>query len=89
MKTDISATQTLQSEQPHPAFRSYSSRLKERLRGRSLLLVAGMVVVGTGMALNWDWLTAMGAAPIILSLAPCALMCTVGICCSKKGTNQT
>ena len=48
------------------------------------MLVAGIVVVVAGMALNWDWLTAMGAAPIILSLAPCALMCTVGICCRKK-----
>lgn len=84
MKTDVSATQTLESEQQHSTSRSYSSRLMEKLGGRSPLLVAGIVVVGAGMALNWDWLTAMGAAPIILSLAPCALMCTVGICCSKK-----
>ena len=84
MKTDVSATQTLESEQHHCAPRSFSSRLTDRLRGRSPLLVAGIVVVGTGMALNWDWLTAIGAAPIILSLAPCALMCTVGICCRKK-----
>ena len=84
LNTDVSAIQTLEYEQPHSAPRSFISRLMERLRWQSALLVAGIVVVGTGMALNWDWLTAMGAAPIILSLAPCALMCSVGICCRKK-----
>ena len=37
-------------------------------------------VIGTGMILNWGWLTAIGAAPLILSLAPCAVMCALGLC---------
>ena len=44
------------------------------------------------MAFNWSWLTAVGAAPIILSFAPCAAMCGLGLCmkggaggsCSKQ-----
>ena len=84
MKTDISATQALKSEQRNSVPPSFISRLMGRVRKRSPLLIVGIVVVATGMALNWDWLTTMGAAPIILSLAPCALMCAVGICCSKK-----
>ncbi len=73
MKADVSTTQTGESEQPTPAPRSVSSRFTGRLRGRVPLLEAGM-------ALNWNWLTAIGAAPIILSLA---LICTDGICCSE------
>lgn len=84
MKTDISTTQALESEQRNSVPLSFISRLMGRVRKRSPLLIVGIVVVATGMALNWDWLTTMGAAPIILSLAPCALMCAVGICCSKK-----
>ena len=55
------------------------------LRSRTSLLVGGVAVLGAGMALNWSWLTAVGAAPVILSLAPCALMCTLGLCCTRGG----
>lgn len=83
MKTDIVATQTLDSGQRIHASGAFISRFTRGLRRPSLLLVTGAVIVVAGMALNWDWLAAMGAAPIILSLAPCALMCTVGICCRR------
>ncbi|UMA67362.1 hypothetical protein LVO79_21900 (plasmid) [Roseivivax marinus] len=46
---------------------------------RGWMLVA-LAVIGTGMALNWGWLTAIGAAPLILSFAPCAAMCALGLC---------
>ena len=88
MKTDIVGTQTLESEQHDTTPKTLYSRLTERLRGRRSMLVAGIAILGMGMALNWDWLAAVGAAPIILSLAPCALMCTIGICCMKGG-NQS
>ncbi len=45
-----------------------------------MLAAAGMAAVGAGLALNWDWLTAVGAAPILLSLLPCAAMCALGLC---------
>lgn len=49
------------------------------LRPRTLLL-GGIAVVGVGLALNWGWLTAIGAAPILLALLPCAAMCALGLC---------
>ena len=48
--------------------------------GRRGLMLAAMVLIGAGLALNWGWLTAVGAAPLILSLAPCAVMCGLGLC---------
>ncbi len=85
MKTDVSTTQTFEPAQHTSASRLFSSRLAGRLRRRGPLLVVGIAALGAGMALNWGWLTAVGVAPIILALAPCALMCAVGICCSKEG----
>ena len=54
------------------------------LGNRWVLLVLGILVLTIGAALNWSWLVAAGIAPILLSLAPCALMCAVGLCSMKK-----
>ncbi|EAQ04601.1 hypothetical protein OB2597_04945 [Pseudooceanicola batsensis HTCC2597] len=48
--------------------------------GRRGWILVALAVIGTGMALNWGWLTAIGAAPLILSFAPCAAMCALGLC---------
>jgi len=47
---------------------------------RQMLVITGLAAIGGGAAFNWDWLTAVGAAPLILSLAPCAAMCALGLC---------
>lgn len=47
---------------------------------RQALMLAGFAAIGGGAAFNWDWLVAVGAAPLILSLAPCAAMCALGLC---------
>lgn len=36
--------------------------------------------IGLGVALNWSWLSAAGAAPLILSVLPSAAMCALGLC---------
>ena len=66
-------------------------------RGLILLLIAA---VAAGVALDWKWLVAVGVAPLILSVLPCAAMCAIGLCamggrdssCAKKpdapGNNQ-
>ena len=56
--------------------------------GRRGLILSAMAVIAAGSWLNWGWLTAIGAAPLILSLAPCALMCGLGICCMKSGSKS-
>jgi len=55
--------------------------------GRRGLVLAGMVIIGAGLWLNWGWVAAIGAAPLILALAPCAVMCGLGYCamCKSKG----
>jgi hypothetical protein len=56
------------------------SFIRPWLTGRRGLIIGGVAVVGAGLALGWNWLTAVGISPIILSLAPCAAMCAVGAC---------
>ncbi|UWQ20101.1 hypothetical protein [Jannaschia sp. W003] len=63
----------------HSAIEVATDRRFPKLSRRNWLLVA-LAVIGGGMALNWGWLTAIGAAPLILSLAPCAAMCAAGLC---------
>lgn len=55
-------------------------------RRRTFVLVS-VTVAGFGLAMNWDWLTAVGAAPILLSLAPCLAMCALGLC-MRGGTSN-
>ena len=54
------------------------------LSSRNLLI--GLAVVGGGaMFLGWDWLVAAGLATFIVALAPCAVMCALGLCASRMG----
>ena len=55
---------------------------------RSGPVTAAMAMIGGGMAMSWGWLTAIGAAPLILNLAPCAAMCVTGFCvmCRSNGS---
>ena len=55
------------------------------MRDRRVLAGSGLVVVGSGLALGWDWLTAIGIAPLIVSAAPCLLMCAFGLCMMGRG----
>lgn len=71
-------------------------RLGVRVSRRTLILAA-IVLTAAGMATNWGWLVAVGAAPLILSLAPCIAMCGLGLCmmsgskscASKTGAAET
>lgn len=56
------------------------------LRSPRGLIVSGIVIVGAGLALGWNWLAALGFAPLILSLAPCAAMCALGVCMMARGS---
>ena len=67
-----------------PAIASFVRRW---LSGRRGLIIAGIAVVAAGLALGWNWLTAIGAAPIILALAPCAAMCALGTCAMMKANS--
>ena len=59
--------------------------VRQWLSGRRGLIIGGGAVVIAGLALGWNWLSAIGVAPIILSLAPCAAMCALGACAMMRG----
>ena len=64
--------------------RAFAARVPRWLagwRGRALL---GAVLLVGGLYAGWGWLTAVGLAPIILSLAPCAAMCAIGACAMSR-----
>lgn len=54
--------------------------LRYYLGGRRVLVPAAIAIVGGGLLLNWGWLVAVGAAPLLLALLPCAAMCALGMC---------
>ncbi len=53
------------------------------LGNRWVLLALGGVVLIIGGALNWSWLVAAGIAPVLVAVAPCAIMCALGLCGMK------
>jgi len=55
------------------------------MRDRRIVAAAGLAVAGSGVTLGWDWLTALGVAPLIVSAAPCLLMCALGLCVMGRG----
>ena len=65
--------------------KSILDRVRHIVTGRRVLLVSAVATVGTGMAYKWSGLVAIGAAPVILALAPCAAMCALGVCMNRMG----
>lgn len=79
--TDMSQSLPAKPEAP-------AGRVPLQWMTRKRLMFAGAAaVVGSGMAMNWGWLTAIGAAPLIVAFAPCAAMCGLGLC-MKGGTGK-
>lgn len=55
--------------------------------GRKRLVIGAVAlgVIALGAAWQWSWLVAIGAAPLLLSVAPCVAMCGLGLCMSRMG----
>lgn len=60
--------------------RDVLSAARYYLGGRRALLIAAVAIAAVGLALNWNWLVALGLAPILLSTLPCLVMCAFGVC---------
>ena len=65
--------------------RNAANWVRPYLRGRRGLMLLAVVVLAAGAALNWGWLVAIGIAPILVALVPCAAMCALGLCMNKMG----
>jgi len=61
------------------------------LRGRRALILGAVVLAVPAIWLGSPWLLPAGAVPLLLSLAPCLIMCGLGFCmmksCSKQGAS--
>jgi hypothetical protein len=55
--------------------------------GRSRLAIgaAGLGVIAVAAVWQWSGLVAIGVAPLLLSVAPCAAMCGLGLCMHRMG----
>jgi hypothetical protein len=54
-------------------------------RGRFTAWLIGGAVLALALALyaGWDWLVAAGLATTVVALAPCLLMCALGLCIGR------
>ncbi|MEX2241213.1 MAG: hypothetical protein WD775_11040 [Burkholderiales bacterium] len=62
--------------------------LRHYLGGRRGLIVLSLAGAGIGLYLGWGWLAAVGIAPVLLALAPCAAMCALGLCMNRGGSKS-
>lgn len=58
---------------------------RRRLLSRRGLLVLSGVLIVASLALGWNWLVAVGLAPLLLSALPCVAMCALGLCMQGMG----
>jgi hypothetical protein len=72
----------------HSFLRNFLSRGRNYLPGQRGLIVLVFAVIAAIVALNWSWLIAVGVAPILATLAPCTVMCTLGLCMNKSGSTS-
>lgn len=50
----------------------------------------GVAAIGIPLALwgGWDWLAATGLATILIAVAPCLVMCALGVCMARGGKSK-
>ena len=67
-----------------------SARLLNTAIRQPIFVVATIAVVtGLGLYLNWPTVVALGLAPLVLTFAPCAMMCALGLCGMTSNKNRS
>jgi hypothetical protein len=69
------------------AFTAIVSPLAIGRMGRNRLVLGAIAlgVITAAAAWQWSWLVAIGIAPLLISFAPCAAMCGLGLCMHRMG----
>lgn len=62
------------------------SYVRYQLRNRRGLIVAAVALGIPALWLGWPWLVVAGIAPLLIVLAPCAIMCALGYCAMNAGS---
>ncbi|MGH6899661.1 MAG: hypothetical protein ACREJ5_24445 [Geminicoccaceae bacterium] len=78
----MNAPETATATKPSLA-QDWLNALRYWLRGRNGVIVLLVLAVVIGAALNWSWLVAVGIAPLLITVLPCAAMCALGLCMNK------
>ena len=55
---------------------------------RNVLITAAIAGGAGALVLGWNWLVAAGLATFIIALAPCAVMCALGLCMNRQGKSD-
>lgn len=63
--------------------------LNAAIRQPILVVATVAAAIGLGLYLNWPAVVALGLAPLILTFAPCALMCALGLCGKSASENKS
>ena len=77
----VDAAAVVEAPEPEPGAASPPRLLTRRMA----IILGGLVIAAGGLALGWGWLAAVGIAPVILALLPCAAMCALGLCMMPRG----
>lgn len=59
---------------------SHQPRIAQIAGSRLFMGTSALGVIVAIAAWQWSWLVAVGAAPLLLSVAPCVAMCGLGLC---------
>jgi hypothetical protein len=65
--------------------RDWLNALRYWLGGRTGVIVSLGLLAAIGIGLGWSWLVAVGVAPLLVAVLPCAAMCALGLCASRLG----
>jgi hypothetical protein len=71
----------------NPLGRDLLQAFRYYLRGPWAWIALATAVIAAGVVLNWSWLVAVGVAPLLIAVLPCAAMCALGLCMSM-GTGR-
>ena len=52
-------------------------------RARAWLIGGALLALCLALYAGWGWLTAAGIASVLISLAPCLVMCAIGLCAAR------
>ena len=63
-------------------------RARYYLGGHRGLILLTVSALGAGLVLSWSWLVAAGLASIIVAVAPCLVMCALGLCMNRMSKSD-
>ena len=82
---DVNASTDVKNAQELSLAQTVLRLLGHYLGGHRGLLALAVAAVAIGLYFSWGWLAAVGVAPLLLALAPCAAMCALGLCMNRGG----